>query len=296
MINTQLFDYVKAQLTQNVSRESIKINLISAGWNPKDIDELFQSIDGVRAESTDRVRWPSKKLALISGLIIVTLLITSLLIYFYHVGGEVDSAQSLVSILQNPPSNYLYHNTKFGYQFVIPENWYVPATFNACADGQFQSNTQDVCLKGDVNSVVQYWDPASAEVMVLTDMDKNERLSFDASVKKGQAKISDFPGDAINIVVISSTSTMDVQESKTATTSVSRVVTANGYNGYYRHANVQSGGEIDAIVLPLPNNVTLLSGSDRGKIANRIEIIYIGKSISSSLLLNLADSIKFVTN
>ena len=44
-MNTQLFDYVKQQLAQGVSKETIQNNLISqGGWKISDINEVFSAL------------------------------------------------------------------------------------------------------------------------------------------------------------------------------------------------------------------------------------------------------------
>ena len=45
MINQQLLDYIRQQLTGGVAREIIKTNLMSQGWSEQDIAEGFITID-----------------------------------------------------------------------------------------------------------------------------------------------------------------------------------------------------------------------------------------------------------
>jgi hypothetical protein len=47
MINNQLLDYIKQQLTLKVSRDTISSNLKGAGWNDTDINEAFSAITPV---------------------------------------------------------------------------------------------------------------------------------------------------------------------------------------------------------------------------------------------------------
>lgn len=44
MINNQLLDYIKQQLSLNISRETITSNLKSVGWTEEDISEAFRTI------------------------------------------------------------------------------------------------------------------------------------------------------------------------------------------------------------------------------------------------------------
>jgi hypothetical protein len=44
MVNQQLFDFIKQQLQQGVSKEKIKIYLMTNGWQEQDIDEAFSVI------------------------------------------------------------------------------------------------------------------------------------------------------------------------------------------------------------------------------------------------------------
>lgn len=44
MVNQQLFDYIKQQLQQGISKEQIKSSLITNGWQAQDIDEAFSFI------------------------------------------------------------------------------------------------------------------------------------------------------------------------------------------------------------------------------------------------------------
>jgi len=44
MINDQLLDYVRQQLSLKVSREVIITNLKSTGWNEADINEAFRTV------------------------------------------------------------------------------------------------------------------------------------------------------------------------------------------------------------------------------------------------------------
>jgi len=52
MINQQLIDYIRQQLTAGVSRESIKTALISQGWSERDITEGFMVIEKPSIAST----------------------------------------------------------------------------------------------------------------------------------------------------------------------------------------------------------------------------------------------------
>lgn len=46
MANQQLLDYIKQQLEQEVSKEEIKNNLLTNGWQASDIDEAFRLVSG----------------------------------------------------------------------------------------------------------------------------------------------------------------------------------------------------------------------------------------------------------
>jgi hypothetical protein len=58
-------------------------------------------------------------------------------------------------------------------------------------------------------------------------MNQRDELSFNDDVKSGKAKIYDFPGSAINVIVGNSTTTLDIQEKETATTSIKRLTYSN---------------------------------------------------------------------
>jgi hypothetical protein len=47
MINQQLLDYIKQQLQNGVSKEQIKSNLLSNGWQESDINEAFALVDSL---------------------------------------------------------------------------------------------------------------------------------------------------------------------------------------------------------------------------------------------------------
>jgi len=52
MVNQQLFDYIKQQLQQGVSKEQIKNSLIAKGWPAQDIDEVFSIVSNPINESS----------------------------------------------------------------------------------------------------------------------------------------------------------------------------------------------------------------------------------------------------
>src|SRR3989338_8991438 len=46
MVNQQILDYIKQQLQQGVSKETISSNLLSQGWQQQDVNEAFSQSSG----------------------------------------------------------------------------------------------------------------------------------------------------------------------------------------------------------------------------------------------------------
>ena len=55
MINQQLLDYVKQQLQNGVSKEQIKSNLLSNGWQESDINEAFALVDSLMSSTVSQI-------------------------------------------------------------------------------------------------------------------------------------------------------------------------------------------------------------------------------------------------
>ena len=175
---------------------------------------------------------------------------------------------------------------KFGYRFVLPSGWHVPMPFSACEDTDVRTGRHN-CLNSNIETTVKNWNPNDAEAVVLTDLSVPEETAFNDKVNKGQTNIYDFPGNIISIVALNATSTMDVTEINTATSSLKRITTKNGYTGFSYHREMQQSREADVISVMFPSK-GVLSG---GKIANRITILYSGKTTAMSTVLDLANSI-----
>ncbi len=175
---------------------------------------------------------------------------------------------------------------RFGYQFVIPSGWHVPMSFSACEDTDVRTGRHN-CLNNTLETTVKNWSPDDAEAVVLTDLSVPEETAFTDKVNKGQTNIYDFPGNIISIVALNVVSTMDVIELNTATSSLKKITTKNGYNGFSYHREMPQGKEADVISVMFPSKGIL----SNGKIANRITILYSGKVATKSPVLDLADSI-----
>ncbi len=113
MINTQLFGYVKQQLSQGLSREVIQQNLISAGgWSPSDITEVFLSIENTkktpdpsgRVSVSPEIQKTSSRGLIFMLIIVFGVVVIGVGVYLYSKNKNLAN-QSVVADLQKVSNN-----------------------------------------------------------------------------------------------------------------------------------------------------------------------------------------------
>lgn len=124
MINQQLLDYIKQELKQNISKEIISSNLLSRGWQQKEIDEALlgaqnqnssmESIMVLNDVKNGKKMTSMKKelivLAIIIGLVIVGIMGSKLLVIF--------GTKTIPSATTSE-----YQDKIVGYRFIYPNTW-----------------------------------------------------------------------------------------------------------------------------------------------------------------------------
>jgi hypothetical protein len=96
MVNQQLLDYIKQQINQGVSRETINNNLIQQGWSGQDLNEAFSTASPNIGSS------PQKgKTGLIIGIVIGLVVLCGLLFVGWNMMQKKAAEVQLENVLEN---------------------------------------------------------------------------------------------------------------------------------------------------------------------------------------------------
>lgn len=91
MVNPQIVDYIRTQLKQGATKDSITSSMTAGGWNSADVEEAFveasKSFDPIKASQSFAVKPPSQTGHILGKIIkIVILLVIILLCVLFWMG------------------------------------------------------------------------------------------------------------------------------------------------------------------------------------------------------------------
>ncbi len=104
MVNKELLEYIKSQSQQGVSKEKIRNDLLSSGWQPLDVDEgLSTSLIGGSQDSTGAPQTPQHmKKILISVSLVLVVVIAGVVVF--AVQGKPKSIGKSVQVISITPT------------------------------------------------------------------------------------------------------------------------------------------------------------------------------------------------
>jgi len=163
MINPELIQYIKEELTRGISKEEILHILISQGWQKEDVEKAFDFLSG---KSKSKLRGPSLRFFIVGLLIIVGIAGIVFLTYNYSAKQKKTASLPEENKKLTGYKNLNEQNTYFSFSY--PGGWsYLKfddgKTYYLLTDGDLNKFLQQAQEGGEVELVREHLGQASYE-------------------------------------------------------------------------------------------------------------------------------------
>lgn len=231
--------------------------------------------------------------------------------YFYFFKPEEKNSlqETKTSVSLVAPKQDSYRNTKFSYQFNIPNNWRVANLFTSFVEAnwiitvkyenkypEIQDNnfTEKAKQYEDSHAIerrdlMQSWRPEGSEWVVLSNLSENQESQFYESMFRGEKNLLEFPAeDTITIQAMNSPAIpSDFKEIDNERNTRKKITLSNGQIASYRQLRTL-GVTLVSIPLKEQSNKVLING----KAAKSLLIEFKGAGLSQEQFLEFINAIQ----